>query len=149
MHALLHLDAPALVASLASRKEWLQQIAGSGWTVAGKRGRAAAAAARAGDVLAHWREGNPISDWQQHREAEAAELARQQEQEQAEMGLDGWDSSIWQPQLGGGAAGAADVFGMESVLAGGVNSLDAAWIWEILLLPAESGTMLFYLQGKP
>jgi hypothetical protein len=116
VRALLLLDAPALLSSLESRKEWLQYIVDSGWTVAGKRGRTAAAAARAGDILTHWCEGDPISDWQQQREAEAAERVRQQEEEQAALGLEGFNMGLWWQGPGYNGIQAAGAFGMKGCM---------------------------------
>lgn len=103
----LLLEAPQLLPSLEQRRSWLHILQETGWQVAGSRKRRAAAAAAAGDVLMHWVASDPEQDWRLQREVAAAEEAQRLAEQQAEMGLDGWDDYAEMMQGPGG-------YGMQS-----------------------------------
>jgi hypothetical protein len=91
VRTLLQLEAPQLLFSFDKRSDWLRTLNESGWQVAGSSKSRASKAAAAGDVLAHWLASDPEKDWRLQREVAAAEEARQLAEQQAEMGLEGWE----------------------------------------------------------
>lgn len=92
---LLMIDASKLAASIERRQQDLAALKESGWQVAGAKASRAARAAQAGDLLGHWREGDPVSDWRMQQELAAmqeeqrlAEEEQARRKELAALGLD-------------------------------------------------------------
>jgi hypothetical protein len=83
----LQTDAPGLLASLLQRKDDLAVLSSSGWetAVGGSQRHQLAAAAGSANVLQHWVQGDPESDWhfrQQVLQAQEEEALRQRMQEE-------------------------------------------------------------------